>query len=277
MFHRAKKSLGQNFLKSILIVNKIVETAKLQPGEQVLEIGPGKGAITNKLLAAGAQVTAVELDQALFEYLQEKFSNQIASQQLRLLNQDILTTDLAALYQPDEDYKIVANIPYNITGAIIRFFLEYPHQPTSMTLLVQKEVAERIVARNGKHSILSLSVHAFGEPNYIKTIRKTAFQPAPKVDSAILYIDHISRGNFTNSRHEQAFFEVVKQGFAHKRKTLVNNLSVHSSTGTFVHDFLKQNSLLPTVRAEDLSLEQWLQLAHYVHQHTHSSLESKKL
>jgi 16S rRNA (adenine1518-N6/adenine1519-N6)-dimethyltransferase len=277
MFHRAKKSLGQNFLKSILIINKIVETAKLQLGEQVLEIGPGKGAITNKLLAAGAQVTAVELDQALFEYLQKKFSDQIASKQLRLLNQDILTTDLAALYQSNEDYKIVANIPYNITGAIIRFFLEHPHQPTSMTLLVQKEVAERIVARDGKHSILSLSVHAFGEPRYIKTVRKTAFQPAPKVDSAILYIDHISRSNFTNSQHEQAFFEIVKHGFAHKRKTLVNNLSADSSTGAFVRNFLEQDSLLPTIRAEDLSLEQWLQLANHVHQHTHSSLESKKL
>ena len=245
---RAKKSLGQNFLKSPAVVRKMAEVASLDANDTVLEIGPGKGVLTKVLLDIGAKVIAVEKDTELIPILQDKFALQMHSGQLSLLCADITNINVKDLPQ---DYKIVANIPYNITGEIIRMFLESDNQPQSMTLLVQKEVAQRIVAKGGKESILSMSVKAYGVPQYVQKVPAMLFNPAPKVDSAVLHIANVSTDFFTDHNiSEQAFFTTVKQGFAQKRKMLTNNLNISGDT-------LTKLDIKPTARAETLTLEQW--------------------
>jgi 16S rRNA (adenine1518-N6/adenine1519-N6)-dimethyltransferase len=243
-----KKSLGQNFLKSPAVVRTMAEAAGVSKGDTVLEIGPGKGVLTKELLALGAKVIAIEKDTELLPVLTDTFANELQSEQFTLINQDITTLDLSILPQK---YKIVANIPYYITGEIIRTFLESSHQPTSMTLLVQKEVAQRIVARDEKGSILSMSVKAYGEPTYIQKVPAMLFNPAPKVDSAILHIANISKDFFTQYKiTEKDFFSVVKKGFSQKRKKLTNNLNISAET-------LLKITPNPNTRAENLTLKEW--------------------
>jgi 16S rRNA (adenine1518-N6/adenine1519-N6)-dimethyltransferase len=155
---------------------------------------------------------------------------------------------------PAEPYKLIGNIPYYITGALFRRFLTLSHQPTSLVFLVQKEVAERI-ARSKKESILSLSIKAYGTPVYIKTVPAGAFSPPPQVDSAIIYIKSISRSNFASPQHEARFFELVKRGFAQKRKLLRNNLGPEGAS------LLTKTGISLQVRAEDTSLEDWLEVS----------------
>ena len=180
--HKAKKSLGQNFLKSEIALKKIIEAGEIQKGDVILEIGPGKGALTKQLLAYSCQLIAVEKDRDLYELLKDKFQKEISSGQLELINADILKFQISNFQFPK--YKIIANIPYNITGAILKKFLTAENQPECMVLMVQHEVATRILARDGKESILSISVKAYGEPKMIMKVNKRYFSPAPKVDSA---------------------------------------------------------------------------------------------
>jgi len=305
--HKAKKSLGQNFLKSEIALRKIVEAGEVKHDDVVLEIGPGKGALTEQLLACGCQVLAVEKDRELFEFLKEKFAEQIKSGSLILLNEDILKFQISNFQFPK--YKIIANIPYNITGAILKKFLtaENPSgvalrvsQPERMILMVQHEVASRIVARDGKESVLSISVKAYGEPKMIMKVDKRYFSPAPKVNSAIISIKNISRKNFPpllveegvgggdsldplsnlplrrgrssqlpprpsgtppqkggERTLEERFWEIVKAGFAHKRKKLSGNLKGVISSEELSLINLKNK------RAEDLTLDDWITLARY--------------
>jgi len=293
-----KKSLGQNFLKSKGAIAKMVTVSGARKGDNVLEIGPGLGVLTEALLATGASVVSVEKDDRLIPILQEKFEKEIKSGQLRLIHDDILEFNVSkvpfaisefmargTLDTPDT-YKIVANIPYYITGQVIRKFLEAENQPDSMTLLLQKEVAERIVAKDGKESLLSLSVKIFGEPKYIQTVKRGSFEPAPNVDSAIIHIADISRKNFEGADadvdgiFEEKFFKLIHAGFAHKRKQLLPNLAAlyskepqnFSATGKkyLVHDFrgakigladaFEKLNIPAKVRAEDVPLQKWLEL-----------------
>jgi len=226
MIYKAKKSLGQNFLKSIPALNMMCEAGGVNSNDTILEIGPGKGALTTKLLEKAGKVIAIEKDNELFEFLKEKFADEIENKKLELINGDILNFDITTyhLLPATYTYKIIANIPYNITGAILKNFLSSPEQPERMILLVQKEVAERIVARNNKESILSLSIKAYGIPKYIMKVSKRFFSPSPKVDSAIIAINNISHKNFKTKQEEDIFFELIKNGFAHKRKVLRKNL-----------------------------------------------------
>ena len=254
MMHKAKKSLGQNFLKSEIALKKIVEAGEIGKSDVILEIGPGKGALTEKLLASGCQLIAVEKDGELFEFLKEKFAEQIKSGSLILLNEDILKFQISNFQFPK--YKIIANIPYNITGAILKKFLTAEKQPERMVLMVQHEVASRIVARDGKESILSMSVKAYGEPKMIMKVDKRYFSPAPKVDSAIIEIKNISRQFFNKNKiTEEKFWEIVKTGFAHKRKKLSSNLK-----GVISPQKLSSVNL-GDKRAEDLTLSDWINLA----------------
>jgi 16S rRNA (adenine1518-N6/adenine1519-N6)-dimethyltransferase len=245
MIHKAKKSLGQNFLKSNLALNKIIETGEISPTDIILEIGPGKGALTEKLLEKAGTVIAVEKDSNLFDLLKEKFIKEIETKKLLLLNEDILK------YNAKGNYKIIANIPYNITGAILKKFLTEENQPSLMVLMVQHEVAKRIIGRDGE-SILSISVKAYGEPKLIMKVPARYFSPAPKVDSAVIAIKNISRKTFTKNKiNETKFWEIVHAGFAHKRKKLSNNLKKVVKN---LHEDFKNK------RAEDLSLEDWISL-----------------
>lgn len=252
-----KKSLGQHFLTSTHYVRLITKAARIETGDRVLEIGPGEGVLTRELLSRGAVVTAVEKDRRLIPVLQETFAEEIAAHALFLLEADALE------FAPEEHfaegtYKLVANIPYYITGAILEKFLSARHQPAALALLVQKEVAERI-AREPKESILSLSVKAYGEPRYVTTVPAGAFSPPPAVDSAILAIENVSRKNFPNEEHEKRFFELVRAGFAHKRKLLAGNL--RPIFGETCLDALKSAGIPETARAEDVELRYWLRLA----------------
>jgi 16S rRNA (adenine1518-N6/adenine1519-N6)-dimethyltransferase len=250
---KPKRSLGQNFLHSTAALSQIITAAELDSPEvgppcPVLEIGPGKGFLTEALLKAGAQVVAVEKDDQLYPFLQEKFASEIAIGQLKLIHGDIREINLEL-----DHYKLVANIPYNLTGEIIRRFLETKNQPEAMVLMLQKEVAERIVARDNKESLLSISVKAFGEPRYVSTVKAGSFFPVPKVDSAILAIKNISQERLRGITPEK-FFALVRQGFAHKRKTLKNNLPEATAT-------LAACKISESERAENLKLDDWLCLA----------------
>lgn len=255
MQHKAKKSLGQNFLKSHSALMAILDEGDVHADDIVLEIGPGKGALTEKLIALAGKVIAVEKDDDLFAYLKEKFADAIEKKKLDLIHGDILEFDPAILSFYKQPYKLIANIPYNITGAILKQFLASDTQPERMVLLVQKEVAERIVARDGKESILSMSVKAYGTPKYVVKVPARYFSPAPKVDSAIIAITAISKKHFTNIKEEERFFEIMKAGFAHKRKLLSGNLKplIGDSSALFA-----ACSIDPKARAEELTLANWL-------------------
>ncbi|MEK7569421.1 MAG: 16S rRNA (adenine(1518)-N(6)/adenine(1519)-N(6))-dimethyltransferase RsmA [Patescibacteria group bacterium] len=249
---KSKKALGQNFLKSRDALSKIISAGELMKEDTVLEIGPGKGILTEELLKYAGKVTAVEKDRELFAYLSEKFRGEIKKEKLILVNDDILNLEASSLVP--SAYKIIANIPYNITGAILKKFLTEEDQPERMVLLVQKEVAERIIARDEKESILSISVKSYGTPNIVGKVSARYFSPAPKVDSAIIVIGDISRQFFKeNGLKEKKFWEIVRKGFAHKRKKLSGNLK--NSVPALVLAELSDK------RAENLSLEDWARLA----------------
>lgn len=261
MIHKAKKSLGQNFLKSIPALNMMCEAGEVNSNDVVLEIGPGKGALTAKLLDKAGKVIAVEKDNELFEFLKEKFSEEIKNKKLELVNGDILNFDPATYYLLPATYKVIANIPYNITGSILKNFLASDIQPSKMVLLVQKEVAERIVARDEKESILSLSIRAYGTPKYIMKVHKRFFSPSPKVDSAIIAINDISKQNFHIKNEENMFFEVVKTGFAHKRKVLRKNLEIIEKKPGQIDEIFKKLKIDEKSRAENIKFEKWLQIS----------------
>ena len=260
---RAKKSLGQNFLKSKSVLNEIVRTAKVGVGDLILEVGPGDGRLSKVLLAQGGRVIAVEKDDRLIPLLKEKFVAEISSGQLRLVHDDILNFDPINHELKAKNYSIVANIPYYITGNFLRKFLSAEVQPKRMVLMLQKEVARRIVASDKKESLLSISVKCYGEPRYIQTVAARDFAPRPKVDSAILLIENISRKFFEDNQiDEERFFTVLKAGFAHKRKFLISNLkdAAPRPAGGGAASWSEKFQLCEIsekARAEDLSLEEW--------------------
>lgn len=253
---RAKKSLGQHFLHSQGALEKIVNAADLSPSDVVLEIGPGKGVLTERLLEKAGKVIAVEKDDGLYELLQEKFKDEIKANKLVLIHDDILEFDLESLNQK---YKLVANIPYNITGAILEKFLSDSNQPVRVVLLVQREVAQRIVARDNKESILSISVKAYGTPKYVATVKAGSFVPVPKVDSAILLVEDISKA-FFDPFSETDFFNLLRLGFASKRKKLSSNLAKQFLAEKVGEVFTKLE-FDTNLRAEDLKVTDWRILA----------------
>ena len=260
MKHKAKKSLGQNFLKSGMILNKIVDGGEVEKEDIVLEIGPGKGALTEKLLEKAEKVIAIEKDDGLFSFLNEKFAKEVQNGQLILENKDILEFEPNDYSIKPSAYKIIANIPYNITGAILKKFLTEENPPKTMVLMVQHEVAKRIIANDNKESILSISVKAYGEPKMVTKVGARYFTPAPKVDSAVILIKNISKKTFSDNKiEEKKFWELVKTGFAHKRKILAGNLRELSPKIDWNNEIKKIN-LNEKTRAEDLSLGSWINL-----------------
>lgn len=257
---KAKKSLGQNFLKSNQILDKIVKTADLKTTDIVLEVGPGKGHLTQKLLEKASQVIAVEKDQRLISFLQEKFENELKQNQLKLIYEDILKINPEIFF--NTPYKIVANLPYYITGQFLRKFLSSDFPPSKIVVMLQKEVAQRIISSPNKESILSLSVKSYGKPTYIATIKAKNFSPQPKVDSAILLISNISK-NFFQNIDEALFFRIIKLGFGSKRKMLINNLSFVPKKE--LEKIFNELNIPSKTRAEDLSLESWGNLTKVIH------------
>lgn len=250
--------LGQHFLTGTWAAAKLAECIDVRAGERILEIGPGTGALTKELLRTGAPVVAIEKDEALVETLKHSFAPEIEDGSLTLIEGDVRDLDPARAFHRGT-YVLEANIPYYITGEIIRSFLEADHQPRAMALLIQKEVADRIIARDGKESILSLSVKAYGTPRIVAKVSRGNFSPPPKVDSAIICIDAISKAFFADVS-EPHFFAVVRAGFSSKRKQLANTLGAVFGKEASL-SALGELGLDATVRAEDLPIRTWKQLA----------------
>lgn len=262
-----KKSLGQNFLTSIPARIAIVNAGELIKEDTVLEIGSGRGFLTRGLLDSGVKVVALEKDRDLIPVLSETFVSEIKSEQLTLIEGDVLLFEPSDYKLLTNDYKLIANIPYYITGAILSRFLSHKNSPSKMVVLVQKEVAERVVARDKKESILSLSVKVYGEPRLVYRVNKGSFNPIPSVDSAVLQINNISRKNFKNQYQEEIFFKLLHAGFAHKRKFLISNLlevfKENKNRGDFQKLF-EELKISEKIRAEDVSLDIWLQIGSFL-------------
>lgn len=250
------KSLGQNFLTDPHILEKIIQIAGVTDQDTVLEIGAGLGHLTAQLAQTARRVTAVELDERFLPVLEERlapFSN------IKLVQGDILQLDTSDLVQ-DNNYLVVANIPYYITSRIIRNLLESDLKPNRIILTIQYEVARRVCAKSGQMSILALSVLMYGEPKLELKIPAGSFFPPPKVDSAVIQIDlypePILPGNLRD-----LFFELIKAGFLHKRKTLRNSLSkgLGWSPGE-VENLLSGAGINPQRRAETLGIAEWLEV-----------------
>jgi 16S rRNA (adenine1518-N6/adenine1519-N6)-dimethyltransferase len=255
-----KKSLGQNFLTSIPARLAIVEGGKVTKDDIVLEIGPGKGFLTRALLDTGASVVALEKDRDLIPVLSEIFNNELQAGQLTLIEGDVLAFDPSNYKLQANSYKLIANIPYYITGAILSHFLSSHHKPTTMVVLIQKEVAERIVAREKKESLLSLSVKVYGTPRIAYRVSRGSFHPIPTVDSAVLAIENIGASPFENQYHEDMFFKVIHAGFSHKRKFALSNIK-NIFKEHDVLTYFKEQNLSEKVRAEDVALKDWVTLS----------------
>lgn len=254
---RADKRLGQNYLQDASALEKIVEAAEIQKTDAVLEIGPGLGSLTRYLSVSAHQVVAVELDLKLISVLKtmlKPYAN------VRLIHGDILDLTPKELELPT-DYLVAANIPYNITSAVIRHLLESEPKPRNIVLTVQKEVAERICSLPPDMSLLALSVQVYGTPRIMARIPAEAFFPAPKVDSAVIRID-IGTEPLIPQVLLPGFFKLIKAGFSQKRKTLRNSLSAGLEISTAEAESLLINAEIDSRRrAETLSLEEWKRLS----------------
>ncbi len=255
-----RKGLGQNFLTNPFHVQKIVDAADLDPNDTVLEVGPGPGSLTRWLIDSGATVLAVELDAGMINLLTNEFGHK---PNFTLLHADILKTDIDQLFDSlpavtkPTSFKVVANLPYYITSAVIRHLLETTPKPERLVVTVQKEVAQRIVAQPGKMSILAVSVQLYGQPTLVHHIPATAFYPPPKVDSAVVQVDIYPEQPLGISDTDN-FFRVVKAGFSQKRKQLKNSLAGGLNQPMVeIITALEQANIPPTRRAETLSIEEW--------------------
>ncbi len=253
---KPKKSLGQNFLIEPAGLNKVIEAADLTSTDEVLEIGAGLGSLTYLLAQSAKQVTAVEIDRTMLAPLREalaEFNN------VRIVEGDILELKPDELLQV-QDYVVVANIPYYISSAIIRHLMEAKRRPKRVVLTVQKEVAERVLAKDGKMSLLSLSVQVFGQVSMAGVIPAGSFLPAPEVDSAVLKVE-LYPEPLIPFEQQRAFFRLAHAGFGQKRKTLRNSLSAGLAlSGSEVEKILTNTGIDPRRRAETLTIVEWKRL-----------------
>jgi 16S rRNA (adenine1518-N6/adenine1519-N6)-dimethyltransferase len=275
-----KKSLGQHFLIDEQHLAHIIAAADLTPDDTVLEIGPGLGILTRRLAAQTGRLIAVELDDRLITILRAQFATQ---PHVQIIHGDILELDPAELVHATEivnrkskivnqkSYKVVANLPYYITSAVIRHLLEATHPPQRAVLMLQKEVAERICAEPGDMSLLAISVQFYAQPALVHQVPASAFYPRPKVDSAVLRLDVLPQPVVPDIAPAE-FFRVVRAGFSQKRKQLLNPLSagLHLAKADTIA-ILQQAGIDPKRRAETLALAEWGQLCRMLQQHSPNS------
>ena len=253
----AQKRLGQNFLIDGNILKKIAAAAELTPTDTVIEVGPGLGILTETLAEQAGKVIAIELDNNLAEILKTNFPD---SDKVTVINGDILKINPADILGKQTEYKVVANLPYYITSAVIRHFLEAPVKPNTMVLMVQKEVAQQITAKPWEMSLLSVSVQLYGKPTMVSKVAAGCFYPAPNVDSAILKIAVYAEPKI-EPEDITGFFDVVRAGFSANRKQLPNSLANGLKLAkTDIIPLLEQAGIAPKRRAETLTIEEWEKL-----------------
>lgn len=254
----ADRRRGQNFLVDRWALKKIIDTADLSKKDLVIEVGPGLGVLTRELCKNAGQVLAIEVDEAMTKILRETCKS---CKNLKIIRKNIFNLDIEKELKKAKKarYKVVANIPYNITSAILEFFLDHKFKPNEMVVTLQKEVAERICEKSGKMSILAVSIRLYGTPEIIAEVKKTSFFPVPKVDSAVLKISEIKYP--PSDFDTKLFFRIVKAGFSAKRKQLHNSLSGGLAVSTSVAvAYLTDARIASSRRAEELSIEEWMRL-----------------
>lgn len=265
----AQKSLGQHFLIDREVLDDILNAASLGRDDFVIEIGPGFGVLTLPMAEQAGRVLGIETDQKILSILKSISSG---CPNIDLLPANILKIDNQQIYQrylawskakhKKTSYKLVSNLPYYITSAILKLFLETKHRPDLIVVMVQREVAQRIIAKPGEMTILAVSIQLFGQPEIVRIVPKSAFWPKPEVDSAILKIVPYKKVGH-DIDDVKLFFRVVKAGFGERRKQLHNSLA----GGLGLEDKLVRNTLAgvgidPKTRAQDLSLSEWSKIYH---------------
>ncbi len=249
----ANKTLGQHWLTDKPTLEEICDFAEVNKDDTVLEVGPGLGTLTEYLQGRAGKVVAVEYDQKLALELAAKFANT----NVEIQSEDILQFDLTQL---PKGYKVVANIPYYLTSNLLRVLCESPHPPKIMTLLVQKEVAERIAAKPGELSLLAVSVQFYCEVKLGELVPAYLFTPPPKVDSQIIRLDYRTTPLFADVDVDK-FFKIVKAGFSERRKKLRSSLSGGLNIDkSQAESLLQKAGIDPNKRAQELSLQQWYEL-----------------
>jgi len=240
------KKLGQSFLIDNNIVDKVIKTADISEQDTILEIGTGLGTLTKELAKKAKKVITIEKDKGIIEILKKILKDY---ENIEIIHGDILKTTKLDI----KDYKIVSNLPYYITSPVIRMFLESDNQPQEMILIIQKEVAQRICAKQTRMNLLAISVQFYSQPKIIHYISKNCFWPRPKVDSAIIRISNIKKPETDPKK----FFKLVKAGFSSPRKQLANNLEKLGISREEIKNTLTQCDLSHQARAENLSIEDW--------------------
>ena len=265
---RARKRLGQHFLIDEEVLRLIVSTAELVPTDVVLEIGPGLGVLTRELAKQAGWVITIELDSKLAALLKQTL---VSFDNVTIINEDVLQVEPAALIREQKtrfppvinnpfSYKLVANLPYYVTSPVLRHFLEASLKPQVMVIMVQKEVAEAIVAEPGQMSVLSISVQFYGQPRIISYVPAHCFYPVPEVDSAILQVALYPQPA-VEIADKESFFELVRAGFSASRKQLANSLAQGLGLPKAeALSLLEKAGIAPQRRAETLTLDEWAQL-----------------
>ncbi|MBD3244970.1 MAG: ribosomal RNA small subunit methyltransferase A [Candidatus Moranbacteria bacterium] len=259
---RPLKNLGQNFLICPEVLNKIVSSSNLDSNDQVLEIGPGLGILTDKLIKKTQSVLAIEYDKKYYKYLSEKYKDrslQLIQKDFLKINPDSVLENFFQLSAPGGiDYKVIANLPYNISKKILRNFLQITHRPQTMTFLLQKEVGKKICATPPKMNFLALLMQFFYDVEFVQTVKKQCFYPVPKVDSGIIRFYNLKKQLDYQDPRIQNLFKLIKIGFASPRKTLINNLGavskIYQQKAKF---FLNKSNKSLTSRAQELNLKDW--------------------
>ncbi len=255
---KPSRSKGQNFLIEEEVYDRIVDSANIKKEDTVLEVGPGLGFLTLKLGEKAKKVLAVELDTKIFQFLQVMLQTQ-KIENIKVFNNDILQAK-GDKFSKMGKYKIVSNLPYNITSVFLRKFLSLSNKPELIVLMLQKEVAQRIVAQAPDMSLLSASVQFYAQAEILFEVNRDKFYPAPEVDSAVIRIKTIPN-RLKNYEEEKKFFSILKIGFSAKRKMLKNNLSLGLKIDIKkIEDILNQAGLDSKVRAEELTIDNWLNI-----------------
>ena len=260
---RARKGLGQHFLIDEEVLGLILATAQLKPDDIAVEVGPGLGVLTREVAKQAGWVVAIELDDRLAGILRQTLSS---FKNVTIINEDVLNVEPTALLsevefeKASESYKVVANLPYYITSPVLRHFLEAQVKPQLMVVMVQKEVAEEIVAKHGRMSLLSIGVQLYGEPTIAGYVPAQCFYPAPEVDSALLRVTPYPQPAVEITDREN-FFSLVRAGFSASRKQLANSLAQGLGISkTEVLSLLEKAEIAQQRRAETLTLEEWAYL-----------------